>query len=160
MKCREVARITNHSRTALGSVSNPMLIHARSCLTCHDLLLLNKLMSAIVEAGCASSDEIGQTASNPFLLSKIRNRIQELREQRFGSWEMAVTAMRGWLVAFATVAIVLIAVSVQWRRQPSTITSDLDDELSAQNPAEYLASDVPNPVNLYLPSEDDPYAHK
>ncbi|MCI0663877.1 MAG: hypothetical protein L0220_22705 [Acidobacteria bacterium] len=115
-------------------------------------------MSAIVKAGCASSDEIEQTTSNPFLISKIRNRIQELREQRFGSWEMAVAAMRGWLLAFATVAIILITVSVQW--QPSTIMSDLDDELGAQNPAEYLISDVPNPVNLYLPSEDDPYAHK
>jgi len=136
-----------------------MLIHARSCPACHDLLLLNKLMSVLVEASWASSDEAEQTASNPFLVSKIRDRIQELREQRFGSWEIAVAAMRGWLVAFATAAIILIAVSIQWQRQPP-ITSDLDDELSTQNSAEYLISDVPNPVNPYLPSEDDPYAHK
>jgi len=135
-----------------------MFTHAMSCSACHDLLRLNKLMSAIIEARCASSEEIEQTASNPFLIRKIRNRIQELREQRFGSWEMAVAAMRGWLVAFATVAIILIAVSVQW--QSSAITNDLDDELSSQNPAEYLISDVPNPVNLYLLSEDDPYQRR
>jgi hypothetical protein len=117
-------------------------------------------MSVIIGASRAPSDEVEQIASNPFLISKIRGRIQELREQRFGSWEIAVAAMRGWLVAFTTVAIILIAVSVQWQRQPSVITSDLDDELNAQNPAEYLISDVPNSVNLYLPSEDDPYAHK
>ncbi len=158
MKCREVARIINHSQTAHESIGNPILIHARSCPACYDLLLLNELVSVIVKAGCASGDEIERTATNPFLMSKIRNRIQELREQRFGSWETAVAAMRGWLVAFATVAIILIAVSVQ--RQPSTITSDLDDEPGAQTPAEYLISDMPNSVNPYLPSEDDPYAHK
>lgn len=158
MKCREVTRIMNHSQIAARSVSNSILIHARSCPQCCNLLLLNKLTSAIIEASCASGDEIEQASSNPFLIIRIRNRIQELREQRFGSWEMAVAAMRGWLVAFATVAIILITASIQW--QSPAITSDLEDELSPQNPAEYLISDIPNLVNTYPLSEDDPYAHK
>ncbi|MGH9428229.1 MAG: hypothetical protein ACRD2L_18245 [Terriglobia bacterium] len=137
-------------QAALEDASNPALIHARSCPACRNLLMLDKLTSAIIKASRASSNEVERAASNPFLINSIRNRIQELREQRFGSWEMAVTAMRGWLVAFATVAIILIAVSVQW--QPSAITSDLDDDLNTQSTAEYLVSDVP--------SEDDPYAHK
>jgi hypothetical protein len=116
------------------------------------------LTSAIIGAGCASSDEIEHAASNPFLIIRIRDRIQELREQRFSSWEIAVTAMRGWLVAFATVAIILITASIQW--QPSAVTSDFEDELNTQNPTEYLVSDVPNPINLYPLSEDNPYAHK
>ncbi len=160
MKCREVARIINHSRSAPESVSHPALIHARSCPACHDLLQLNKLISVIINGTQACSYKVEQTAPNPFLINKIRDRIQELREQRFGPWEIAVATMRGWLVAFATVAIILITASVQWQGQSSTITGDLDDELNAQNPGEYLISDVSNPVNLHLPSEDDPYAHK
>lgn len=147
-----------YSQTASGDVSNPMLSHVRNCLACRNLLLLDKLAPAIIKAGCAFSDEIEQTASNPFLISKIRHRIQELREQRYGSWEIAVAAMRGWLVAFATVAIILVTVSIRW--QPPAVTSDLDDELNTQNSAEYLISDAPNPTNLDFPGEDDPYAHK
>ncbi len=158
MKCKEAARIMKYSRTDSEDASNPMPSHTRYCPACRNLFLLDKLAPAIIKAGCASSDEIEKTAPNPFLISKIRHRIQELREQRYGSWEIAVAAMRGWLVAFATVAIILVAVSIRW--QPPTITSDLDDELNMQNPAEYLISDAPNLTNLDFPGEDDPYAHK
>jgi hypothetical protein len=104
----------------------------------HDPLILDKLMCAIIKAGQASADEMEEAASNPFLINKIRNRIRELREQQFGSWEMVVATMpkwKGWLAAFAATAIILMAVSIQW--QPSTVASDLDDELIS-------ISDVPD----------------
>jgi hypothetical protein len=158
MKCKEAARIVKYSQTASEGVRNSMLVHVGNCRACHNLLLLDELVIAIIKARCAPNNEIERTAPNPFLVSRIRHRIQEISDQRFGSWEIAVASMRGWLVAFATVAVILIAVSIRW--QPSAITSDLDDELNAQNSPEYLISDVPNSATLDFLGEDDPYAHK
>jgi len=87
------------------------------------------------------------------LISKIKRRIQEIREQRSSSWEAAVEAMSGWLAAFAAAAIILVAGAIQWR--PSVMTSDLD--LVTQSMDEHLISDVPNPTGV---SKDNPNVDK
>jgi hypothetical protein len=116
------------------------------------------MVSALICARRRLVDE--KYTSGPFLFNRIKRRIQEMREQNLTSWELAVAAMpklRGWLAAFATAAILLIAISsIQW--QQPVLTSDPDqepDELNIQSPAEYLISDIPNST-----SEEDPYALK
>jgi len=152
MKCKEIRTVTKRrsvlSLTAATEVAN----HIKSCAACQNLLLLDKLAPAIIKAAsnsyCESICESINNGPSVALISKIRNRIQEIRDQRSVSWELAIEAMRGWLAAFAATAIILIAVSIQWR--PSAMTSDFDhegDELAIQNPAEYLISDVPDPTN-------------
>jgi hypothetical protein len=73
------------------------------------------------------------------LISRIKRRIQEIRDQRSSSWEVAVEATRGWLAAFAVAAIVLVVGAIHWR--PSITATDLD--LITQNADEHIISDVP-----------------
>lgn len=124
--------------------------HVKNCMTCKNLLLSEKLAPAIIKAASNDGARIGSQAK---LISGIKRRIQEIREQRSSSWETAADAMSGWLAAFAVAAIVLIAASIQWR--PSVMTSDFD--LITQNADEHLISDVPSQSGA---SKDNPYADK
>ena len=117
----------------------------------------DRMVSALICARRRLDDE--KRTSGPFLFNRIKRRIREMREQNLSSWELAVAAMpklSGWLAAFATAAILLIVISIQWQ-QPA-LTGDPDqetDELNIQNPAEYLISDIPDST-----SEDNPHALK
>jgi len=148
MKCKEIRTVAKYGSALSPAAATEATDHIKNCATCQNLLLLDRLVPAIIKA--ASDPYCGAIHNGPsvMLINKIRNRIQEICEQRSGSWELAVGAMRGWLAAFAATAIILIAVSIQWR--PPVMTSDFDhesDELTTQNPAEYLISDVPDPTN-------------
>jgi len=158
MKCREIRAITNKSEIS-QAFSIEIKAHIRTCPSCRDRSL-DRAAIAIIKASGASGDSDNhisiRSPSNMILVNRIRSRIQEIREQRASSWEMAMGSMRGWLAAFAAVAVLLIAASIQWQSSP--VTSDFDhdgDELTTQNPAEYLISDIPDQVG-----KDNPYAHK
>jgi len=148
MKCKEIRTVTKYGSALSLAVATEATDHIKSCAACQNLLLLDKLAPAIIKAASNPHCEVIHNGASAMLINRIRNRIQEIREQRSGSWELAVEAMRGWLAAFAVTAIILIAISIQWR--PSVMTSDFDhesDELTTQNPAEYLISDAPDPTN-------------
>lgn len=148
MKCKEIRKVIKHRSAFSPAVAIRATNHIKTCPDCRDLLLLDKLAPAIIRAASNPDCKVTYSGSSKMLISKIRDRIQEVREQRSSSWELAVEAMRGWLAAFAVTAVILIAVSIQWR--PSVVTSDFDhesDESITQNPAEYLISDVPDPTN-------------
>jgi len=147
MKCKEVRIVIKHRSAFLPAVAIRATDHIKTCPACRDLLLLDKLAPAMIRAASNPDCKVAHSGSSKLLIDKIRSRIQEMREQGASSWELAVEAMRGWLAAFALTAVILIAVSIQWR--PSMVTSDFDhegDELITQNPAEYLISDVPDPT--------------
>lgn len=148
MRCKEIRTVTKHRGALPPAIAIKATDHTQTCPACQDLLLLDKLTPAIIRAASDSNDEAFYSGPSATLINKIRRRIQEMREQRSRSWELAVGAMRGWLAAFAATAVILIAISVQWR--PSSVTSDFDregDELITQSPAEYLISDAPDPAN-------------
>jgi hypothetical protein len=150
MNCKEI-----HTVTKYGGALSPMCAagaedHIKSCITCKNLLLAEKLAPAIIKA---ASDDGARMDSHTRLISGIRRRIQEIREQRSTSWEAAVEATSGWLAAFAVTAIILVAVSLQWR--PSVMTGDLD--LVTQNADEHLIRDDPG---LTGAGKDNPYADK
>ena len=122
--------------------------HIKNCISCKNLLLSEKLAPAIIKA---ASNDANRIISHTTLISGIRRRIQEIREQRSTSWETAVEAMSGWLAAFAVTAIILVTASIQWR--PSIMTSDLDPV--TQNADEHLIRDDPGPTSA---GKDNPYA--
>lgn len=159
MKCKEVRTVTKRSSVILPVPE--ITAHLEVCPACHNLLLLDKLAPALIKAAGMSDYGTGRGASSALLISGIRNRIQEMREQRSSSWELAMESMRGWLAAFAVTAALLIALSIQW--QPSVVTSDFDhdgDETVTQNPTEYLISDTPDPITLAPIGKNNPYAYK
>jgi hypothetical protein len=150
MNCKEIHKVTKSGR-ALSPVSAAGAEdHIKSCISCKNLLLSEKLAPAIIKAACDDAARIG---SHTTLISGIRRRIQEIREQRSTSWETAVEATSGWLAAFAVTAIILVAASLQWR--PSVMTGDLD--LVTQNADEHLIRDDPGPTGA---GKDNPYADK
>lgn len=158
MKCKEIRKAMRRGSNQSQAVTAEATGHIEICPACRDLLLLDRLAPAIIRAAGESNIEVHQATPSAALISKIRNRIQEMREQHSGSWELAIESMRGWLAAFAVTAVILIAVSIQW--QSSVVITDFDhdsDELITQNPAEYLIGDIPDPGSS---GKDNPHAHK
>jgi hypothetical protein len=148
MNCKEI-----HTATKYGGNLSPISAagaedHIKSCIACRRLLLSERLAPAIIKAAGASALDEAPTNSNAMLISRIKRRIQEMREQRSSSWEAAVEAMSGWLAAFAVAAIILVVGAIQWRpatmETMATMASDLD--FVPQNPDEHIISDVSGPV--------------
>jgi hypothetical protein len=155
MNCKEIHTLTRYGGDLATANVAEIDEHVKSCVSCKNLLLSERLAPAIIRAASASipsgvrnnvrpggpQSPHGQhdLDSNAMLISRIKRRIQEIRDQRSSSWEAAVEATRGWLAAFAVAAIVLVAGAIQWR--PSIIASDLD--LITQNADEHIISDVP-----------------
>src|SRR5262245_11674726 len=122
MKCKNFRTATKHGRSLSSSAAAEVTEHAATCAACRDLLLLDRLAPAIIRAaGAPDCSDYSPTR----LINKIRGRIREISEQRAGSWELAVEAVRGWLAAFALAAIILIAASLQWKAS-LVVTSDFD----------------------------------
>jgi hypothetical protein len=144
MNCKEIQTITKYGGALSPTSAAGAEDHIKNCMACKNLLLSERLAPAIIKAAGAPCPDATQAKSNAMLISKIKRRIQEIREQRSSSWETAVEAMSGWLAAFAAAAIILVAGAIQWR--PSVMTSDLD--LGVQNMDEHLISDIPSPTGV------------
>jgi hypothetical protein len=152
MNCKEIRTVTKYGGALSPTSAAEAEDHVKNCMACKDLLLSERLAPAIIKAASAPGHDLRLGDSNAMLIGGIKRRIQEIREQRSGSWEAAVGAMGGWLAAFAVAAIVLVAATIQWR--PPAMASDLD--LGAQNADEHLISDVP----ATGVSKDNPHVDK
>lgn len=149
MNCKEIHTLTRYGGDlAMANVAE-IDAHVKSCISCRNLLLSERLAPAIIRAASASIPDGVRDSVRPYgphssdwnamLIGRIKRRIQEIRDQRSSSWEAAVEATRGWLAAFAVAAIVLVVGAIQWR--PPIMASDLD--LITQNADEHIISDVP-----------------
>lgn len=88
---------------------------------------VERLAGEMIEVYAARIDaEAELAAGRPFLAAKVRNRIREMREQNVSSWEAAVMAMRGWILALGAAAILFFFVSMQWQA-PASLRSDADE---------------------------------
>ena|SRR2546422_303669 len=152
MNCKEIHTVAKYGGALSPASATEAEEHVENCMACRNLLLSERLAPAIIRAASAPSHDGRWVSSNAMLIRRIKRRIQEIREQRSGSWEAAVEAMSGWLAAFAVAAIILVAATIQWR--PSVMTSDLD--LGPQNADEHLISDVP----ATGASKDNPHVDK
>ena len=153
MNCKEIQIITKNGGALPRTSAARAEDHIQNCTACKNLLLSERLAPAIIKAAGSLGSDALQAASNAMLIGRIKRRIQEIREQRSGSWETAVEAMSGWLAAFAAAAIILVAGAIQWR--PSVMTSDID--LTTQSMDEHLISDAPSAAGM---SKDNPNVNK
>lgn len=146
MKCKVIRAITKRSGNIAYRVAiTEVAAHVETCPACHNSLLLDRLAPAIIKAASAAGQWDALNIPSVALSSRIRSRIQEMREQRFASWELAMESMRGWLVAFAVAAIILVAASIQWRAPVTAGDLEHDgDEAVTLNPGEYFISDIPD----------------
>lgn len=88
---------------------------------------VDRLAGELIEVYAARIDaEAGAAAGQPFLAARVRNRIREMREQNVSSWEAAVMAMRGWILALGAAAILFFFVSMQWQA-PASMGNDTDE---------------------------------
>jgi len=162
MNCKDIQTATKHGGNLSPISAAGAEDHIKSCIACRKLLLSERLAPAIIKAASASNPDGAPTNSNAMLISRIKRRIQEIREQRSSSWEAAVEAMSGWLAAFAVAAIILVVGAIQWRPSTmATMASDLD--FVPQNPDEHIISDVSGPVsggNIHKGGNDNPYVDK
>jgi hypothetical protein len=156
MNCKEIQTVTKYGGDLATASASRIEEHVNSCASCKNLLLSERLAPAIIRAASASSHDAVQpygVDSNAMLISRIKRRIQEIRDQRSSSWEAAAEATSGWLAAFAVAAIVLVAGAIQWR--PSMMASDFD--LITQNADEHIISDAPGPAGA---SKDNSHVDK
>jgi predicted anti-sigma-YlaC factor YlaD len=153
MNCKQIHTVTKYGGALSTMSAAKAEDHVKNCIACRNLLLSERLAPAIIKAASAPGPESTRINSDAVLISRIKRRIQEIREHRSSSWEAAVETMSGWLAAFAVTAILLIAASIQWR--PSVMVGDFD--LVTQNTDEHLISDAPGSTGA---SKDDPHANK
>jgi hypothetical protein len=158
MNCKEIQTAAKYGGNSAAAIVAEVEEHIRSCASCKTLLLSERLVPAIIKAASDAADDDDSArpysmASNALLISKIKRRIQEIRDQRSSSWEAAVEATSGWLAAFAVAAIILVVGAIQWR--PSMMASDAD--LVTQNADEHIISDVPASTGA---SKDNSNANK
>jgi hypothetical protein len=113
MNCHELKR-----KISFGQPERVTLLamrrHAASCDACGKLLAAEHLTDALVRA-VAAADEREAIEPSPFWTSRMRRRIQEMRDQRVHSWEAHVMALHRWLAALGAAAVLLLGVSFQMR---------------------------------------------
>lgn len=84
--------------------------HAESCADCRKVdSLMDSLLKSHAEV--EHKDFLQNHWNESRLTRRVFARIHELEESEAGTWESGVIAVRGWLVAFGTAAILLAALS-------------------------------------------------
>jgi len=85
-------------------------------------------------------EDVEAAAENPYFAMRVRSRIREMREMReqnISSWESAVMATKGWIVALGAAAILFLAASSLWQA-PTALDRDGDD----LSPSEELVGEI------------------
>ena len=132
-------------------------IHLAACQKCKNLTLLYNLAPDIIKAACAPNSLPIEYSASPAFMSNIKARVQVIREQHNSSLESAIESTKGWIAAFAAAAVILVAVSIQWRSTP--VTNDIDHdgvELITQTPGDFT-NEIPD---LGSVGKDNPHAHQ
>lgn len=111
MNCRQVKRAISSNQTSSISFGE-LEAHTRACRSCSRELALEKLTYELFK--CHS---INVPDPSPWdevrMVNRIKSRIRETGDRNAGSWENSIIAVRGWLLAFGIVAILLLALSSQ-----------------------------------------------
>jgi hypothetical protein len=159
MNCKEISAIIKRGGSRLevsfGSDAASVMAHISECPKCKNLLLLERLVPALINAGSAPELRSDAFRVTPSLIYKVRARAQELGEQHGGSLVSAIEAAGGWLAAFAAAAIILFVVSVHWRSSDVVAGPERDGvELITQTPSD---NEIPD---LGAVGKDIPHAHK
>jgi hypothetical protein len=128
MECREIKKFVDVGTRWEIDKRREIESHIALCERCRGLVASARLASMLIKAGIEENETAGMT---PFLMARIKNRIRELGDQSVGSWESAVLALRGWLLAFGTAAVILLSISIQWQLPAIMLTGDHETELTS-----------------------------
>ncbi len=152
MNCRQAKRAIPDYLTLPDSYSE-VEDHVRSCRDCGRELALEKLTDELIKSHSLELPDPSYW-DEVRLVNRIKSRIREIGDRNAGSWENAIIAVRGWLVAFGVVAILLLVLSSQMaisendNRQDSAqnarTESNLGEDIVSNNVASgWLAGEEP-----------------
>ncbi|HKX31586.1 MAG TPA: hypothetical protein VJ302_28115 [Blastocatellia bacterium] len=128
MKCREVRRLFKYTAPQESESRREALAHTAECEKCRQGLVLDHLSSVLLEAHRARP--VPEMPEN-LLMARIRARIRELGEQGMGSWETAVLALRGWVIALGAAALLLLTISYQWQLPRAANPGEHDSDVTS-----------------------------
>jgi hypothetical protein len=133
MNCKEAHQAIGFHHS--GRMSEDIMRHAETCRECRASLAAERVTVSLLSLQQAS----------------------DMEPSPFCSWEAAIVGLRGWITALGAVAVLVIAVSVEWSRPsiPETyVRVDHETQDVDTNSVEELigsASDAPRKTtsNLY-----------
>jgi hypothetical protein len=140
MKCTEIRRLLKYKYQNDNAIPDKVMAHVKRCDHCREAMAMERLTTALLNAYASSDNE--PAGEPPYLMSRIRARIRELSDQGVGSWESAVLALRGWIIAFGAAAILLLTMSFQGRLTNAPGIETVDDATSLTNISEDFISSV------------------
>jgi hypothetical protein len=140
MKCSEIRRLLKYQYKNDNAIPDKVMAHVKVCDHCREAMAMERLTAALLNAYATSDKE--SAGEPPYLMSRIRARIRELGDQGVGSWESAVLALRGWIIAFGAVAILLLSMSFQGKLSNAPGIDPIDDATSLTNISEDFISSV------------------
>ncbi len=138
MNCTEIRKLIKYNHRNDHAIPDKVMAHVTLCEDCRKAMAMERLTAALLNAYASSDKE--QAGETPYLMSRIRARIRELSDQGVGSWESAVLALRGWIIAFGAAAILLLTMSVHGTL--SNAPDPIDDATSLTNISEDFISSV------------------
>ncbi len=161
MNCAQVKKSLEYDHFPLTALQQSELeAHAQFCEACHQELAVDRLMSMLVNSQINPMAE-----DSPWdevrLANRIKARINEMNERGTGSWETAVIAFRGWLLAFGAAAILLLMLSNQLTTNTLAELPDQSerDQVSLNSPLmneDILSNNTASPKVF---AEDPEHAH-
>ena len=151
MICKDVKRQVKYGMPRNREAMAEARAHAETCASCSQFLALDNLTASLLSALAWDAE----FEPSPFWLSKVKSRIQEMKEHGISSWEAAIMGLKGWIAAFGAAAMLLIALGLQW--QVSNGSIDHEEELNAQASVEELISGGPENDAPAKSSEENRY---
>lgn len=158
MNCLQVNSHLRFSLTTLTKAQwEELESHAGVCIRCAEELALNKMLSVLMTNHVNLPPETAN-GDDLRIIYGIRSRIREISQQGSGSWDMAIIAVKGWLLAFAAAAILLLFLSREFATSHPLDISDRDQinpSVTAWN--EDIVSS--NSSSLSILGEEPEHAH-
>jgi hypothetical protein len=128
-------------------LSESRLRHADACPRCGKLLQTERTIAALLAAfGGNSNQSLQETELSQDFYFRLRANIRSRREEFIPGWESAVLSLRGWLLGFSLVAVLLLTFSFNLGLTPDNTAANGDDALT------FLA-DSPQSDNLTTTEE-------
>lgn len=112
MNCTQTRRQLKFGYPAASEMRAQMAAHARQCLACRQALAVEQLTVLLVRSSRLPNEDASLAPySEQRLVYRTMTRIRELKARGANSWTAAVIGLRGWLFAFGTAALLLLALS-------------------------------------------------
>lgn len=113
MRCKDVTRLVTYGRATKAVEQTEVARHALSCEKCREELAAYSVIKSILTSQTHIEADEHFDWEEARLVNQVKARIQTAKENGVGTWESAVISIRGWLIGFATAAVLLLALSGQ-----------------------------------------------